>query len=335
MISLQFVTALCDSIDGHQAEVRQGRRLFALDVDGTGARRVPLKRYVDFFEWLAERIGRPDLALELASEAGPETIGAVGYMFAGARNLRAAFQNLGYFLHAFQDDSELYAGVDGDYAYLHYQILDTRIHRRRQDTEYTLAYNWHIMRAFYSNSFALTMVEFEHERPPGGDKFHRRLFGAPVLFQRAVNRLHFRADYLDTPSRAADPKLAPVLRQQMQEFDAREPVIASFTDQVRAQIKSINSRRGPLRAGAVAKQLGVSEATLYRRLKREGTRFKQLTDIEAKAQAEYLIAQDYLPIGVIARRLGFAETASLTRAFYRWFGKSPREVRKSMTDGAS
>ncbi len=45
-------------------------------------------------------------------------------------------------------------------------------------------------------------------------------------------------------------------------------------------------------------------------------------------EASYLLLQTSLPIGEIAERLHFSETASFTRFFTRMKGTSPREYRK-------
>lgn len=85
-----------------------------------------------------------------------------------------------------------------------------------------------------------------------------------------------------------------------------------------------------LRARETAARLGVSEATLHRRLAKEESSFKKIHDEAARSFAELLIAQKSLPVATIASRLGYSETAALTRAFYRWFGISPRQYRKTL-----
>lgn len=328
-ISYPFVTALCEAIDGHDDVVEHGLTKFGLgDIDEETVR-VPLRRYIGLFEWLAEALNRPYLGLELAMQAGPETLGAIGYMFLGAQNLEIAVHNLGHYLLAVQDSSELYLDVDREYACVHYGVLDNRITERRHDTEYSLGYVWHLMQICSPDKIQLTMVEFEHDRPEEGDSPYRRIFGAPVLFRRRANRLHFRAEQLRKPSRSGDPHLFPILEAQVQELVSRSKEIVSFSDQVQSCLTSEHLAQG-VRARGVAKQLGISEATLHRRLKLEGKSFKTLSDQAAKSHASYLISQRTLSIGAIARRLGYAETACLTRAFQRWFGKSPREYRKSL-----
>ena len=117
----------------------------------------------------------------------------------------------------------------------------------------------------------------------------------------------------------------------MQELVARKREIASFSDQVKSQLTS-DALADSVRAKDVANQLGISIATLHRRLRQEGKSFKQLADNAAKSQASYLISQRTLSIGAIARRLGYAETACLTRAFQRWFGMSPRAYRNTLRE---
>ena len=329
-ISRQFVTNLCDGIDGKQDVIRYGLRRFDLAGLAANITRVPLRRYFDLFEWLAAELHRPYLGLELSQRGGPETLGAIGYMFLGSRTLEMALQNLSHYLLAVQDASRLMLEIDGEYAYYQYGILDNRITHRRQDAEYSFGYTWQLMQQFSGNACRLTMVEFEHERPEdAGEGPYRRIFGAPVIFRRRSNRLHFRTEQLSTPSRSGDPHLYPILEAQIREMVSRMARIESFADQVTSRLTQDALARG-LRAKAIAKQFGISEATLHRRLKAEGTTFKQLSDDAAKSVARLLIEQRSLSVAAIARRLGYAETACLTRAFHRWFGMSPREYRNSL-----
>lgn len=330
-ISFQFVTALCDAIDEEPDVIFQGLRQFELHELDQSVTRIPLRRYIGLFEWLSAELKRPFLGLELAQVGGPETLGAIGYMFLGSPNLDVALRNLGQYLLSVQENSHLYVEVDREYAFVHYGILDNRITTRRQDSEYSIALTWHLMQIFSANACRLTMVEFEHDRPSESDGPYRRFFGAPVLFRRRANRLHFRTEQLQTKSRTGDPNLYPILESHMQELISRMSRIESFADQVSSHLTHDALGQG-MRAKAIAAQLGISEATLHRRLGVEGTSFKQLSDEAAQSFASLLIAQKTLSISAIARRLGYAETACLTRAFHRWFGMSPRQYRNTLVD---
>jgi len=328
-ISYHFVAALCDAIDDNPDAIRHGLLRFELNDLDSNITRVPLRRYTDLLEWLAVELRQPYLGLELSQQAGPETLGAISYMFLGSKNLEQALRNFSHYLRTVQDSSQLYLEVDGEYAFVHYGILDQRITNRRQDSEYSIGYVWRLMQIFSANGCRLTMAEFEHDRPVGGEGPYRRIFGAPVLFRRRANRLHFRIEELGTRSRSGDPHLFPILEAHMRELAAHVERIDSFADQVRAQLTQDAIGQG-LRAKAIAARLGISGATLHRRLGMEGTSFKRLSDDAAKSLASFLISQETLSIAAIARRLGYAETACLTRAFHRWYGMSPRQYRNAL-----
>ena len=326
-ISYQFVTALVDAIKDNQEAVGEGLRRYELRRLDPATARVSLRRYIGLFEWLASRLDRPYLGLELSQVGGPEVLGVVAYLFFTSPTLEAALRNFGHYLQALQEHSRFSVEIDDEYAHIDYGILDDRITQRRQDNEYSLGHTWHLMQLFTGRTCRLTMVEFEHDRPPGGDSPYRRIFGAPVLFRRRANRLHLRTDQLAARSKSADPNLYPILEAHVQALIARSSGVVTFADQVRAQLTHEAIGRG-VRAKEVAAQLGVSTATLHRRLAGEDTTFKKISDDAAMSLASLLMSQRSLTVATIASRLGYSETAALTRACHRWFGMSPREYRK-------
>ena len=328
-ISFQFVSTLFEAIQERPDVIREGLVRYELEGLDPDTAKVSLRRYIGLFEWLAERLDRPYLGLELSQLGGPEMLGVISYMFFASKDLEAAIRNFGHYLQALQEHSTLTIEIDDEYAHIDYGILDDRITQRRQDSEYSIGHTWHLMQLYSANSCRLTMVEFEHDRPPGGEGPYRRVFGAPVLFRRRANRLHFRAEQLGFRSRSGDPNLFPILEAHIQELIARSLRIETFADQVRSQLTHEAISRG-VRAKEVAAQLGISVATMHRRLSGEDTTFKTISDEASKSLAALLIEQRSLPVATIANRLGYSETAALTRAFHRWFGMSPRAYRRQL-----
>lgn len=79
---------------------------------------------------------------------------------------------------------------------------------------------------------------------------------------------------------------------------------------------------GELAMDEVAKALGLSRQTLYRRLKAEGVSFDQvLDDLRRRMAQTYL---EKLSVNETAYLVGFSETSAFSRAFKRWTGTSPR-----------
>ena len=328
-IAYQIVTALIDAIGGEPEIIDNGLRRFELAGLDPATARVPLRAFVDLFEWLADTMDRPCLGLELSERGGPQTVGAVGYLFLESKDLEAALTNLGKYLFAVQEGSRFYLEIDGEYAFIDYAITEDQIANRRQDSEYSIGSTWNLIKQFAGHTSQLTMVEFEHDKPENADAILRRVFGAPVLYRRRANRLHFRASLLQTPSRSGDPFLFPILESYLQRSIADMSDVDSFAEQVRGELTHDSLGEG-MRSREIAARLGISEATLHRRLKKENTTFKRLHEDAARSFAELLISRRTLPIATIARRLGFSETAALTRAFHRWFGMSPRQYRSTL-----
>ena len=328
-ISYQIVAALVEAIGGYPDDIKEGLRRFNLDDLDAPTARVPLRSFVELFEWLAKQMQRPYLGLELSERGGPQTVGAVGYLFLESRNLEAALNNLGKYLFAVQEGSRFKLEIDGEYAYVDYGILDDRILNRRQDSEYSIGSTWNLIKQFTGSAAQLTMVEFEHEKPAESDTPFRHVFGAPVLFRRRANRLHFRSSLLRAQSRSGDPFLFPILESYIRSSIAEIDSTESFVDQVRTHLSHETLSAG-MRARDIAARMGISESTLHRRLAREQSSFKQIYDEAARSFATLLIRQQSLPIATIASRLGYSETAALTRAFHRWFGTSPSRYRKTL-----
>jgi AraC-like DNA-binding protein len=84
---------------------------------------------------------------------------------------------------------------------------------------------------------------------------------------------------------------------------------------------------GPVRIEQIARDLGFSRQTLYRRLKAEGTTFEQLLDALRHRLALRFIRDEGATVKSAAYRLGFSDPAAFSRAFKRWTGASPNSLR--------
>lgn len=77
----------------------------------------------------------------------------------------------------------------------------------------------------------------------------------------------------------------------------------------------------------VARDMGLSRQTLYRRLKAEGVTFEQLLDELRHRLALRLVREQRLPVKQAAWQLGFSDPAAFSRAFKRWTGTAPSFAR--------
>ena len=97
----------------------------------------------------------------------------------------------------------------------------------------------------------------------------------------------------------------------------------TFSGRVRLLIEE-----GATDQSMVAESLGMSVATLRRRLVDEGASFRTLRMEALKSQADKFLQTD-MPLVQVAERLGFSDVRSFSRAFKTWTGMTPNARRKN------
>ena len=78
---------------------------------------------------------------------------------------------------------------------------------------------------------------------------------------------------------------------------------------------------------SVARELGLSERSLRRRLEAEGTSFRDLSQALLDESAQAMLRNPALTLQSIAYALGFSDVATFHRAFRRWNRLTPTEYR--------
>ena len=71
----------------------------------------------------------------------------------------------------------------------------------------------------------------------------------------------------------------------------------------------------------------MSDRTLQRRLRQEGTPFAALLADLRREMAPSLLRDGRLAVSEVAFLLGYEDPSAFARAFHRWFGRSPRAHR--------
>lgn len=80
----------------------------------------------------------------------------------------------------------------------------------------------------------------------------------------------------------------------------------------------------------IARDLGLSRQTLYRKLKADGETFEAVLDgLRHRLALDYLASQK-VSLGETAYLLGFSDVAAFSRAFKRWTGNSPGAARGAL-----
>lgn len=173
--------------------------------------------------------------------------------------------------------------------------------------------------------FPLLRIETSLPNRDYGVDFTTEL-GVPVEFEAAEARWVFAPGAAEMVL----PLASPLLEQTYQQLCERLISEAQVSDDLVGQLFAllVRANRQYPSASEAAAQMSISERTLNRRLARQDLRFGEVLDQVRQQRATYLLDRSNLPIEQIADMLGFAETASFSRAFKRWLGVSPMHYRQ-------
>lgn len=136
------------------------------------------------------------------------------------------------------------------------------------------------------------------------------------------------ASVLDYPIISADTATSIYMRRMCDQILA-ETFLHSSTG---ARVRQILLSECPktIDSGEVAERLGLSGSTLARKLAKENTSFRSLTEEVRSTYAAQLIRKSDRPLKEIAQLLGYHDMSNFNRAFKRWYGGiSPAAYRKN------
>jgi AraC-like DNA-binding protein len=283
-----------------------------------------LGSYVHMMERASFSTGNDNFGLEFGQAFKPEMLGLIGWIALASPSLEAAVVNLAKLFPYHQQATETRLVCDGRYLRLEYRILDGRIVERRQDAELTLGMFANIFRHCLGVGWAPEAVHCEHLKPDGWRE-HERVFNAAVHFGQRTNAIVFRRQDLSRRMPHADLKRLGNFRNELIRVAGGVGTV-SLLDKLKAEIRA-SLPGGALGIGDVADILRLPRWTLQRRLAEQGLNFAMVVDLTRRELAAVYIRQPHVAATDIAFALGYSELSALSRAFRRWYGLSPQQLR--------
>lgn len=177
------------------------------------------------------------------------------------------------------------------------------------------------------------LVHLTHEAPAHRADYER-IIKAPLIFGSDRNAALIDESWLDAHPPSADKYVFGI-------FSAHAEALLKSLEgakSVRGRLESLlipMLHLGDVNMDDIAARMGLSRATLYRRLKDEGTSFAKTLDALRFRMAEYYLSGEKASIGEVAYLIGFSDAAAFSRAYKRWTGMSPRAARSAGRGGDS
>ncbi|GJL91279.1 AraC family transcriptional regulator [Hyphococcus sp.] len=204
-----------------------------------------------------------------------------------------------------------YAGHHGD-EYIYFQI------------ECILIF-LHCMLMIVLPSCKDAIIGLQIRRPsPGGECGHLGYWDAPIKFGADLYKVSFDRDLalqrIKLPP--ADALTANAVYQKIVDVVAGRYAQRQNLQSTLSAVRDALSR-GVVEQGDVAAQMGVSVATLRRRLSEEGASFRDLRrEVLNETAKRMLVAKQSL--SDVSEALGFSEVRAFNRAFKDWNGLTPK-----------
>lgn len=171
----------------------------------------------------------------------------------------------------------------------------------------------------------LEHASFRCPEPAFSDEW-RILFAQDLRFNQDYSGVSFASSFLAMPNVQNERTMKVFLRQAPANFLVRYKNSESATAQIRRKLREIPPEAWPDFA-VLATQMNLSQATLRRRLDREGVRYRMILDDLRRDMAIGYLGDNHLAILEIAFALGFTELSAFYRAFKKWTGIAPGQYR--------
>lgn len=163
-------------------------------------------------------------------------------------------------------------------------------------------------------------VRFKRQQPQAPEEY-LRLLKCPVLFEQQEDCIRYSQADMHRPVLSADEHLAATLDNmavtQMAQLSER------FARKVRDCLMQQLSEESEVSRRATAQLLNMTERTLLRRLKEEGTTFQEVLDNLREELAYQYLQRPDCTVQSVSFMLGFSDASTFSRAFKRWTGRRP------------
>jgi AraC-like DNA-binding protein len=294
------------------------------DQDG----RIPLASYAALMRAAKEQTDDPALPLEYGGTVDMAEFSVVGMLFKSCETVLEALAQINRYGRLVV---EVDAGGDRRFQLVRrgegLWLVDTR--RNADDfpelTEATFARFVCMTRQVVGE--LVEEVHVTHAAPAHAAAYDR-FFRAPVRFEAEWNALRLDEARLTQPIRQEPRYVFGIFSERAEALLSSLECARTTRGRIEALLIPV-LHTGDAGIAAIARAMGQSRQTVYRRLKAEGTTYEQVLDALRRGLALDYLGGASLSVNEAAYLLGFSDPAAFSRAFKRWTGMSPRAWRSA------
>jgi AraC-like DNA-binding protein len=291
---------------------------------GDGLRQEHFDRVLEFL-----RHHYPDLIFRLFSQSELMDLGMLGYAVLSCPTVAKGLSLMAKYLELTSDRYTEDQQVRDGYFVIRPQPTWRHIGEEISIAEDSIYGNWEAIKLMLGPHTDLggASAHFAYPPPDIADTYIRYFEPCRVYFDAEVSELHIPEDWLSRPVTTANMVMSDVTGAICERLLG--PGSSGRIDTTRAVRRLLLSRPGQhmFRLEETADQLSMSTAQLRKRLYRAGTSYKNLVLEVRMTLAAHYLESTHLSIQEIAYLLDYSQSGPFSRAFKKYFGRSPSAQR--------
>jgi AraC-like DNA-binding protein len=272
--------------------------------------------------WLKaiELSGDQNFGLRVVAEIRPATFHVVGYAMSCSATLARALHRFAFYCRLISDSATATITEAGETTILEFLFDTGGKPLIYQTIDTILAGTLSFSRWIIDEQIEPFEVRLQHA-PPANDAAYCAFFRCPIQYNSSQNCILFRKADLERPIMAADEELASLLDSVANRY--LEKRMSGRTAVRVRDILIASLSNGAVSKADAARQLNMTERTLLRRLKAEGTTFVDVLNGVRQELAFQYLQRPGVTVVDVAYMLGFSDENTFSRAFKRWTGRRP------------
>lgn len=265
--------------------------------------------------------GNPHFGFRVAAEVRPATFHVVGYSMSCSGTLSRALYRFAYYCRLISDSATASLTETSNQVSLDFHFDTGGAPPIYQTVDTVVASVLSYLRWIANEHVVPLEVRLAHQ--PLGEDAYWKFFGCPVKTNQTRTCLIFDKSDLERRILSSDEELASLLDGAANRY-LEKRMAGRFAVRVRDLMIAQLPHEVPSKA-ATANLLGMTERTLLRRLKEEGTTFADvLRNLREELAFQYL--QRGMGLSEVAFMLGFSDNGTFSRAFKQWTGRRPSTI---------
>ena len=173
--------------------------------------------------------------------------------------------------------------------------------------------------------FLLNEIRFAYPKPVYASDY-QDVFQCPVVFNAPGHMMIFDKEFLFRKLPLSNPMARKIYEKECEELYLLIKEQETVSGQVRHRI--LSKDKGLPTLSMVAKSMNMSPSTVKRRLREEGSSFRDIVTESLKQKAIDMIQKPSYTMDQVAITLGYSDLSNFYRAFKSWTGHNPGYYRK-------